>query len=72
MTALLERQGLVEMVKTAQASGARLHSACAEVGVSVRTYQRWIDGKYSPPGIAHTVNTTLRALSGLMPKRTGR
>jgi len=44
MTALLERQGLVEMVKTAQASGARLHSACAEVGVSVRTYQRWIDG----------------------------
>lgn len=41
MTALPERQGLVEMVKQANRSGARLGAACAEVGVSVRTFERW-------------------------------
>lgn len=45
MTALPQRQGLVQMIRTAQDAGARLQPACAEVGVSVRTFQRWVDGE---------------------------
>jgi putative transposase len=41
MTALPERQVLVEMVNQANRTGARLAAACDEVGVSVRTIERW-------------------------------
>jgi transposase InsO family protein len=41
MSALPERQGLVEMVKQANQAGARLAAACGEVGMSVRTFERW-------------------------------
>lgn len=30
------------MIQTAQASGARLKQACAEAGITWRTYQRWV------------------------------
>ena len=42
MNALPERQVLVEMVSQAQRAGARLASACSEAGLSVRTYERWV------------------------------
>ena len=42
MTALPERQELVEMVGEAQRAGARLAVACGEDGLSVRTYERWL------------------------------
>ena len=44
MTALPQRQELVAQVQAAQASGARLDRACAEVGISVRIWQRWVSG----------------------------
>ena len=42
MSALPERRVLVEMVCEAQRAGARLSAACSEAGVSVRTYERWV------------------------------
>lgn len=41
MTALPERQELVLDIEAARAAGARLERACAEVGVSLRTWERW-------------------------------
>ena len=41
MTALPERQVLVEMVNQANRTGARLAAACEEAGMSVRTFERW-------------------------------
>lgn len=46
MTALPERQQLVADIRQARAAGARLESACAEVGISSRTFERWV----SPEG----------------------
>jgi putative transposase len=43
MTAHVERQELVEMIKQAQTDGARLGAACAAAGLCLRTYQRWVD-----------------------------
>jgi len=44
MSALPERRVLVEMVGEAQRAGARLAAACSEAGLSVRTYERWVEG----------------------------
>lgn len=44
MTAHVERQELVEMIKQAQAGGARLGAACAAAALCLRTYQRWVEG----------------------------
>lgn len=41
MIALPQRRELVAQVRAAQASGARLEAACAELGISARTWQRW-------------------------------
>lgn len=41
MIALPERQKLLEWVNDAVAAGARQHKACALVGLSARTLQRW-------------------------------
>lgn len=41
MTALLERQSLVSDIRTARQAGARLNQACSEVGISIRTFERW-------------------------------
>jgi transposase InsO family protein len=41
-----DRQHAVELIREAHQNGARLKAACAELGVDVRTYQRWTqDGK---------------------------
>ena len=45
MTTLEERQQVVALVREATASGARRHQACALLGLSVRTLQRWQDGE---------------------------
>jgi len=45
MTALEERQQVVDLVQEATASGARQEQACAVVGLNVRTLQRWQDGE---------------------------
>jgi transposase InsO family protein len=41
MTSTLDRQHALELVNEARASGARLKSACAELGIGVNTYRRW-------------------------------
>lgn len=45
MTAPEVRQQVVVLVQEATASGARQEQACAVVGLSVRTLQRWQDGE---------------------------
>lgn len=44
MTALPQRRELVANIHAAQLAGARLASACAEMGISLRTLQRWATG----------------------------
>ncbi len=69
MTALEERQQLVELLRQANAAGARQESACAVLGLSPRTVQRWQAGgtvrtdqrplrQYEPP---HKLTTAERA-----------
>ena len=41
MTSTPDRQHALELVNEARASGARLKSACAELGIGVNTYRRW-------------------------------
>jgi transposase-like protein len=36
-----DRQQAVELINEAHRTGARLSRACAELGLTVRTYQRW-------------------------------
>ena len=45
MTALEERQQVVALVQEAAASGVRQAQACAVLGLSERTLQRWQDGE---------------------------
>ena len=44
MISALDRQKAVELVEQARSAGARLTPACAELGIAVRTYQRWTEG----------------------------
>jgi putative transposase len=44
MTALLERQTLVADIAAAKGDGATVAEACKEVGISLRTYRRWLRG----------------------------
>lgn len=44
MTCLEERQQVVQWVDEAVAAGARLQPACAVLGLSLRTLQRWREG----------------------------
>lgn len=44
MTSLPDRQHAVALIQEAQCSGARLKPACAILNVSLRTYQRWLQG----------------------------
>ena len=57
LTSLPERQQLVERVNHAVASGARKAVACAEIGLSLRSLQRWT---LSPVMQADVRTTTLR------------
>lgn len=47
MISILDRQRAVALIDEAVASGARLACACREIGLSGRTYRRWVgeDGK---------------------------
>jgi putative transposase len=39
-----DRQQAVTLIDEAHRTGARLSRACAEIGLTVRTYQRWTQG----------------------------
>lgn len=39
-----DRQHAVTLIQEAQQAGARLPAACRELGIAVRTYQRWTQG----------------------------
>lgn len=41
MTPTQQRQTLLPLIEQAQRAGARLHKACAQIGLSARTVQRW-------------------------------
>ena len=45
MISALDRQTAVALIGEAHQGGARLERACAELGLSVRTYQRWTAGE---------------------------
>ena len=48
MTRLADRKDTVMLIEQAIHSGARCKKACAVVGISIRTYQRWLqDGEVS-------------------------
>ena len=38
-----QREQILEFIQEAVASGARQHKACQLIGISAKTYQRWID-----------------------------
>ena len=42
MTSTQQRQTLLPLIKQAVQDGARLHYACAQIGLSARTVQRWL------------------------------
>lgn len=48
MTSLQQRQNLIESVAEAMAAGARQDQACAVLGLSPRTLQRWQAGDDEP------------------------
>jgi putative transposase len=48
MTTLTERQQIVSLVAEATAAGARQAKACAILGLSERTLQRWQSGPHNP------------------------
>lgn len=41
MTSTSERQHLIDLIREACGSGARMRPACQEAGISLRTYRRW-------------------------------
>ena len=42
MTSAEQRQILLPLIQRAMQDGARLHNACAQIGLSARTVQRWL------------------------------
>ena len=44
MTLFPERKQLIGLIQEAHQAGARLEPACQEVGISLRTYRRWLKG----------------------------
>ena len=43
MSSLAQRTSLLQLVDQACSAGARLHKACAIIGLAARTVQRWVD-----------------------------
>lgn len=39
-----DRRHTVELINEAQEAGASCDKACHEIGINVRTYQRWMQG----------------------------
>lgn len=49
MTSLTDRQHAVTLIDEAIMSGAGKTKACCEIGISLRTYNRWVnDGEVIP------------------------
>ncbi len=44
MISALDRRQTVTLIEEARQAGACLAGACAELGIDVRTYQRWTQG----------------------------
>ena len=51
MNSTLQRQILLPLIEQAIADGARAQQACAQIGMSVRTLQRWAH----PSVVLHSV-----------------
>ncbi|HEN1606752.1 TPA: helix-turn-helix domain-containing protein, partial [Escherichia coli] len=45
LTPLLERRKIISLIHEAVINGARKSQACRCIGISVRTLQRWTNGK---------------------------
>ena len=45
LTPLSERLNIIVLIEEAISNGARTVRACEETGISIRTYQRWVDAK---------------------------
>ena len=43
MSTLAQRATVLELISQACSAGARLHKACAVIGLAARTVQRWVD-----------------------------
>ncbi len=43
MSTLAQRSTLLGLIDEACSTGARLHKACALIGLAARTVQRWVD-----------------------------
>ena len=49
MSTLAQRSTVLQLIGQACSAGARLHKACAIIGLAARTVQRWVDaGKTAP------------------------
>lgn len=49
MTSVPERESIIQLIRQANADGARLERACVEAGICLRTYRRWYqNGKAQP------------------------
>jgi transposase InsO family protein len=60
MTSTQQRQTLLPLIKQAVQDGARLHNACAQIGLSARTVQRWL-GSCAGAGAGDRRTRALRA-----------
>ena len=65
MIPLLQRQTLLGLIKTACKSGARLAKACAQIGLSSRTVQRW----QHPDGQGGDCRKSDKRRSGVVPNK---
>lgn len=51
MISVPDRQEAITLIKEANQSGARLDKACAELGIDIRTYERWVkEGRVKADG----------------------
>ena len=55
-----QRQHIADLIEQACQSGARLHRACQQIGLTCRTLQRWL---HPSAGADTNVNTTANALA---------
>ena len=53
MTATAHRQNLMDLIEQACLSGARLHKACKQIGITCRTLQRWLRLLWRAAPISH-------------------
>ena len=49
MTTTAQRQNLSSLIEQACKSGARLHNACKQIGITCRTLQRWLSSNALAP-----------------------